>query len=313
MSDNRSRCPNCAWAFWQGRTLDLPTRERILLIAIAERAGDDLQCTPSQITLAKDTGMTKRTVISALQSLAARGDCISVERRREGLRYTLIRPRNAQAKPFPWRSEDDSASKAGENPSPPIPTESENPSPPIPTESENPSPPIPTESENPSPPQSENAAPPPGEEFALSSNEVPLNKTPLKKESSLRSLPRACVQGDDLAKWEIAFKAFYALYPRKVGVDDARKAFLARMRERIAPDEIILGLQRQLPKLRTNEKRYIKLPAGWLREGRWRDEAGIEIDPALRAALTAEEIEAFENGAMPYQSPMLLALAGGRS
>lgn len=97
--DTRGRCPNCAWAFWHARKLNLTPSERLVLFAIAERADEDLQCVPTQAMLAEDTGLSVRTLIPAIKSLAKRKDCIKVERRREGLHYVLLRP---TPKPMTW-------------------------------------------------------------------------------------------------------------------------------------------------------------------------------------------------------------------
>jgi hypothetical protein len=115
MSDTpvKKRCPNIAWAFWHARKLKLTPRERLILFAIAERADADLSCAPTQAMLAEDTGMSPRTVSEAVQDLLlGRKDddeirhnppgCIEAERRREGLRYKLIRPDAKPIKPLEW-------------------------------------------------------------------------------------------------------------------------------------------------------------------------------------------------------------------
>jgi hypothetical protein len=111
--DTRKRCPNIAWAFWHARKLNLTPRERLILMAIAERADADLSCAPTQAMLAEDTGLSPRTVNDAVNDLLlgrkgregkrqAPSRCIEAERRREGLRYKLLRPINAHAKPLEW-------------------------------------------------------------------------------------------------------------------------------------------------------------------------------------------------------------------
>lgn len=73
----------------------------------------------------------------------------------------------------------------------------------------------------------------------------------------------------------MTFEAFWSLYPRKVGKIDAMKAW-KQMTRSYDPQEIIAGLERNLPALRTKEPQFIKHPGGWLRDGRWMDEPEME-------------------------------------
>jgi biotin operon repressor len=107
-----SRCPNCAWAFWHARVLGLSRNERLILFAIAERADVNLHCAPTQDTLAEDTGISPRSISKAVQDLAARGNCIRIERHRDGWHYYLLRPAGAIGKPrksspLPWHFADE--------------------------------------------------------------------------------------------------------------------------------------------------------------------------------------------------------------
>jgi hypothetical protein len=64
------------------------------------------------------------------------------------------------------------------------------------------------------------------------------------------------------------FDEFWALYPRKRGKFQARKAFGAALL--VAPQETIMaGLKRYIATLDLD---FIKYPAGWLRDRRWEDE-----------------------------------------
>ena len=51
-----------SWAIDQGRRLGLSVGERILLIALAERANGKGYCWPGQEALALDTGLTARSI-----------------------------------------------------------------------------------------------------------------------------------------------------------------------------------------------------------------------------------------------------------
>lgn len=67
------------------------------------------------------------------------------------------------------------------------------------------------------------------------------------------------------------FETFYAMYPRKESRGDAIKAW-GQVTKQYDPAEIIAGLEKQLPILRGQERKYTKLPATWLRKWCWMDE-----------------------------------------
>ena len=69
-----------------------------------------------------------------------------------------------------------------------------------------------------------------------------------------------------------AFDTFWQLYPRKVGKDDARKAFIVAAKK-ADPSLIIAGASRYAadPNMPT-DKTYIPYPGKWLRGGHWDDE-----------------------------------------
>lgn len=76
-----------------------------------------------------------------------------------------------------------------------------------------------------------------------------------------------------VAEVEPLFDRFWRAYPRKVGKDDARKAFAKRN-----PDEAMLALMlRAIEKQRASkawtkdEGQFIPHPATWLNQGRWQD------------------------------------------
>jgi Helix-turn-helix domain len=91
MSDSVKRCPNIAWAFWTACDLQLSPRERLVFFAIAERADANLHCAPTMEDLCDGTGLRRRTIWAAVHDLAQRGECIRVERLRDGLHYYLLR------------------------------------------------------------------------------------------------------------------------------------------------------------------------------------------------------------------------------
>ena len=67
-----------AWAM----DVDVPPREKLLLILIASHANDDGECFPSQTTLAYRSGLSRRTVLRSLAELEERGVINRRQRRR---------------------------------------------------------------------------------------------------------------------------------------------------------------------------------------------------------------------------------------
>lgn len=67
-----------AWAM----DVDVPPREKLMLILIASHANDDGECFPSQTTLAYRSGLSRRTVLRSLAELEERGVITRRKRRR---------------------------------------------------------------------------------------------------------------------------------------------------------------------------------------------------------------------------------------
>ena len=67
-----------AWAM----DVDVPPREKLLLILIASHANDEGECFPSQTTLAYRSGLSRRTVLRSLAELEERGVITRRQRRR---------------------------------------------------------------------------------------------------------------------------------------------------------------------------------------------------------------------------------------
>ncbi len=74
------------------------------------------------------------------------------------------------------------------------------------------------------------------------------------------------------------FDAFWAVYPRKVGKGDARKAF-AKVKAPVSVLIDAVNTQKQSQQWLRNDGQYIPNPATWLNQGRWEDEL-----PAVEAA-----------------------------
>ena len=67
-----------AWAM----DVDVPPREKLMLILIASHANDEGECFPSQTTLAYRSGLSRRTVLRSLADLEERGVITRRQRRR---------------------------------------------------------------------------------------------------------------------------------------------------------------------------------------------------------------------------------------
>lgn len=67
------------------------------------------------------------------------------------------------------------------------------------------------------------------------------------------------------------FVDFWRIYPKKQDKGHAEKAWKTAIKE-APPDEIIAGLEAQLPQLKANDPKYIPYPATWLNGKRWADE-----------------------------------------
>jgi hypothetical protein len=83
--------PAFAWAMAKGRELQLATGLRMLLIAITDRANGTRACYAGQECLAKDTGLTSRSIRDLAPQLEQLG-LIRMERRGKLIYYHVLRP-----------------------------------------------------------------------------------------------------------------------------------------------------------------------------------------------------------------------------
>lgn len=67
------------------------------------------------------------------------------------------------------------------------------------------------------------------------------------------------------------FEAWWKLYPRKVGKQDARRVWDRKIRD-TDPATITDGLRRYLPLYAQTEPDFVPHPSTWLQQGRWEDE-----------------------------------------
>lgn len=78
----------------------------------------------------------------------------------------------------------------------------------------------------------------------------------------------------DVAVVDDLFDAFWAEYPKKVGKDDARKAWKKRKVSQALADQMIAAvrLQRESQQWKRDGGQYIPNPSTWINQGRWQDE-----------------------------------------
>ena len=83
------------------------------------------------------------------------------------------------------------------------------------------------------------------------------------------------------------FIAFWAMYPRKKSKGQAAKAFTAA-RKKATTEEIMAGLEQQLPDLKSRESQFVPYPATWLNGEQWADEAPVKkLTPMQQMMLNA--------------------------
>lgn len=100
------------------------------------------------------------------------------------------------------------------------------------------------------------------------SPDAPLTATSSNGSNNPRPAPGSA------AELEEAFECFYAVYPRKVGKGDARKAWPVAVKTAAFPQKIIDGAARYAEEVRGKDQNYVKHPGPWLRAERWLDEPG---------------------------------------
>ncbi|MCI2959529.1 hypothetical protein MN032_17730 [Agromyces atrinae] len=106
----------------------------------------------------------------------------------------------------------------------------------------------------------------PRENFDGTSGEVrsaPSHPIPTRPEESIRT--------PSVHDYSTEFELWWAEYPRKQAKPDAFKAFKAA-RKTVELEVLIAGVRAYKLLTIGQEKGYLKLPAGWLRDRRWEDE-----------------------------------------
>lgn len=132
---------------------------------------------------------------------------------------------------------------------------------------------------------------------------VPAVPAPAKKTKKKGSTP---------ARVESDFLDFYAAYPRHVGKEAARRAFVKAVKAGTPAADIVEGARRYAAATAAagTETRYVAHPATWLNAGRWSDDmqdaAPVELTPWEKK--TAVMVQSLQAAAVVNNAP---AITGG--
>lgn len=90
---------------------------------------------------------------------------------------------------------------------------------------------------------------------------------------------------------EAWFTEWYALYPRHEAKADALRAFMKHIKNRELYRLMLAALKSQLPRLQAKETEYRPLPATWINQARWEDEADTPmLFPAQPKLMSARDV-----------------------
>ena len=107
------------------------------------------------------------------------------------------------------------------------------------------------------------------------------NKTEIKTETEIETNTETKINTQTETKVVRAgFEWFWSVYPRKIGKEDAYKAFCCVTEP---ADVLVEAVKRQTESLQWQREggRYIPNPATWLRNKRWTDCTEVDITPPL--------------------------------
>lgn len=254
----------------------LTTSEIATLHALAFCTGErSLKCFPSNETLCDLTGLSVRTVRASLKSLEDAGFITRETRAGRANIFTLnIETMRACHRKRRWSDTRDAAHPAD-------------------SEAEI----ITTVSELAS-----------GPGCASASVEAPVEETPAPVPAVAKVDP-ALAKAKKYTGVDADFEEFYAAYPRRVGKEAARRAFVKAVKTKAKASDIIEGARRYAAATAAagTETRFIAHPATWLNAGRWSDDmqdaAPIELTPWEKK--TAVMVHSLQAAAVVNNAPAL--------
>ena len=265
----------------------LTTSEIATLHALAFCTGErSVKCFPSNETLCDLTGLSVRTVRASLKTLEDAEFITRETRAGRANIFTLnIETMRACHRKRRW-SDTRNASHPADNDAEIITTVSELASGPdcVPTSAE-------------APVESVEATEPPATVDTPAPSTGDLAPVKTKKKSSTP------------ARVESDFLDFYAAYPRHVGKEAARRAFVKAVKAGTPAADIIEGARRYAAATAAagTETRYVAHPATWLNAGRWSDDmqdaAPVEMTPWQKK--TAVMVQSLQAAAVVNNAPAL--------
>ena len=246
-----------AWA----TNVDVPPREKLVLIMLAEYANESGECFPSQAALAHRTGFSKRTIMRSLSDMEDLGVILRQERRRaDGTRTSDTIVLNVLGAPILPRRPGGSLVENAR-----------------------------VEFKQ----QGDNLSPHPDNYANVEVSKVPTGHLQGDNESPARcpvvtaepviepvSEPvthqPALIAGMSAPSEEPTvdpFDEWWEFYPKKTGKQEARKAYQKALKS-ATPEELLRGCKAFAvhEKARGTERQYIPYPARWLNRGQWDDE-----------------------------------------
>lgn len=87
-----------------------------------------------------------------------------------------------------------------------------------------------------------------------------------------------------------AFDQFWAVYPKKVGKEAARRAF-AKVKVSVETLVSAVEAQKQSPQWTKDNGQYIPNPTTWLNQGRWEDEVEVPTQATYEFSMGSAELE----------------------
>jgi hypothetical protein len=125
-----------------------------------------------------------------------------------------------------------------------------------------------------------------------------LVETARKAEQAAAEKAARAAKAKDKADADELFEEFWKAYPKKVGKDDARRAFDKRSPTRALVAAMLAAIveARTTDQWKREKGQFIPNPATWLNQGRWKD-GGVEVsdtestvDPDSRSGVEAEGV-----------------------
>ena len=92
----------------------------------------------------------------------------------------------------------------------------------------------------------------------------PTRPDPTHKEKDLVHATRSRELANDFDEW-------WSVYPKKQAKEAARRKYLT-VRKKVPADVLLRGVREYALLMAGEDKQFVKLPAGWLNDGRWADD-----------------------------------------